>query len=375
MAQRMTPETEPPVEAPDAPLDASVAEPGPEPVPHPAGPSGDDPPEPKSGIVPAPAQPRRSGFFAALLGGVLAAALGFGLSHYNVFGLSAPDQSGALAALDQRLTESLSAVRSDEAALASLRADLAALSDRVARLEAAPAPEPPDLSALDELDRRIAAIEALPAGDGGPSTAALAAKLADLERQLAAVPRGVDPTDLQAALDRLSAAEAEAESRAAEAAAAARAAARAQALDALRAAVASGADFQAELAAVDDPGLTAVLAPYVSGVSTLADLQADFPEAARQALQLARKASGGGGWADRLVAFLAAQTGARSLAPREGDDPDAVLSRAEFALSEGRLADALTELSSLDAAIRGPLDGWIARAEARLAVDAALEGR
>ncbi|WP_135447859.1 COG4223 family protein [Tabrizicola caldifontis] len=375
MAQRMTPETEPPVEAPDAPVDVSVAEPGPEPVPHPAGLSGDDPSEPKSGIVPAPAQPRRSGFFAALLGGVLAAVLGFGLSHYNVFGLSAPDQSGALAALDQRLTESLSAVRSDEAALASLRADLAALSDRVARLEAAPAPEPPDLSALDELDRRIAAIEALPAGDGGPSTAALAAKLADLERQLAAVPRGVDLADLQAALDRLSAAEAEAESRAAEAAAAARAAARAQALDALRAAVASGADFQAELAAVADPGLTAVLAPYVSGASTLADLQADFPEAARQALQLARKASGGGGWADRLVAFLAAQTGARSLAPREGDDPDAVLSRAEFALSEGRLADALTELSSLDAAIRGPLDGWIARAEARLAVDAALEGR
>ena len=73
--------------------------------------------------------------------------------------------------------------------------------------------------------------------------------------------------------------------------------------------------------------------------------------------------------------FLAAQTGARSLTPREGTDPDAILSRAEFALSEGRLADALAEVTTLPDPIRAPFSDWIARAEARLAVTAALEAK
>jgi hypothetical protein len=104
-------------------------------------------------------------------------------------------------------------------------------------------------------------------------------------------------------------------------------------------------------------------------------LQAEFPDLARQVLALARADTEADGWGARLLDFLAAQTGARSLTPREGDDPDAILSRAEFALGEGRLADALTDLQALDPALRAPLDGWIARAEARLAALAALEGR
>lgn len=376
MARRKTPETEPPADPVDA---AVVAEPEPEPQhepepePEPAVPP--PPPEPVAEPPVPPAQPRRSGVLGPVLGGALVAVAGFGLSHFNVFGLSAPDQTAALAALDQRLTEGLASAQTDQAALAALRADLAALTDRLAALEATPAPEAPDLSALDDLTRRLSAIEALPAGDGAASTAALAAKLAELEQQLATQPPGADQAEVQAALDRLAAAEAEAETRAAAAAAAAEAAARAEALDALQAAIASGAGFQAELAAVGDPELSATLAPYAEGVATLSALQADFPDLARQALHLAREASGAEGWGDRLVDFLAAQTEARSLTPREGDDPDAILSRAEFALSEGRLADALAELGTLDTSIRAPFADWITRAEARLAVDTALEDR
>lgn len=390
MARRKTPETAPPAEAPavpvEAPVQATVADA--QPAPDSADPRTDPPPaqEAETGLLsdpepqalprdPEPLRPRRSGVLGPVLGGALAALAGFGLSHFNLFGLAPPDASAALGAFDQRLTESLAAARTDQEALSALRSDLAALADRVSALEAAPAPQAPDLSALDDLARRLSAIEALPTGGGEASTAALAAQLAALERRLAAQPPGVDQAEMQAALDRLAAAEAEAEARATEAAAAADAAARAEALDALRTAAAAGAAFQDELSALADPDLTAALSPHAGGVATLAALQSDFPDAARQTLALARDAAGGGTWTDRLTDFLAAQTGARSLEPRAGDDPDAILSRAEFALSEARIADALAELGALDDAIRAPFADWIARAEARLAVDTALEGR
>ena len=328
----------------------------------------------------APPNPqRRSGVFGPVLGGALAALGGFGLSHFNVLGFAAPDQTAALAALDQRLTaelgDGLAKVEPGLSAIAALRSDLAALGDRVAAVEATPTAETPDLS---RLDARLAAIEALPAG-GDASTAAIAAKLAELERRLAEQPAGVDQGQVDAALARLDAAEAEATARAAEAQAAATAAVQTAALNHLRDTIATGAAFEAELAAVADPALAQALQSHVAGVATLADLQTTFPDAARQTLTLARDAAGDQGWGARFVDFLTAQTGARSLTPRDGSDPDAILSRAEFALGEGRLADALTELATLDPALAAPFQDWIARAGARLAVDqavnAALEGR
>lgn len=374
MARRKASETEAPADPVEAPVPAAatpfvIEEPAEAAMPEP------EPPEPSvTTPPPQPAPPRRSGFLGAVSGGVLAALGGFALSHFNVLGFAPPDQTAALAALENRLNEALAAAEADRAALGAVQGELAPLADRLAALEAAPPPSPPDLSALDDLERRLAAIEAMPEG-GDASTAALAAKLAELERRIEALPQGVDQARVDAALARLEAAEAEAMRRADEASRAAEAAARAEALDRLRAAVAAGAGFEAELAAVDDPALAAALGPHVAGVATLADLQAAFPEAARRALELARQGSEAEGWGERLADFLAAQTGARSLTPREGDSPDAILSRAEFALSEGRLADALAELGTLDEALRAPFADWIARAEARRAVDMALEGR
>jgi hypothetical protein len=359
MARRKDPDAEAPADPVETPVEAPAEAP---PVVEEAAP----PP-------PAPAPARRSGILGPLLGGALAALGGFGLSHFNLLGLSAPDSSEALAALDARLTEGLAqglAKAADPAALAALEGQVATLSDRLAALETAP---PPDLSALADLDQRLAAIEAVPPGSDA-STAALAAKLAELERRLATQPQGTDQAEVEAALARLDAAEAEAAARAKEAEAATAAAARALALDRLRAAVSAGTPFQDELAALADPALTETLAPHAAGVATLSTLQADFPEAAREALALARTATGDEGWGTRLLDFLADQTGARPLTPRDGATPEAILSRADFALGEARLADALTELDTLDPALRAPLAGWIARAEARRAVDAALEG-
>ena len=329
-------------------------------------------PAPETPQAPPPVPARRSGVMGPLLGGALAALGGFGLSHFNILGFAAQDQSAEVAALGQRLDAAVAALETGQAGLESgLQRGIDDLATRLGTLEAAPSV---DQSGLATLEQRLQVIEALPPG-GDASTAALAAKLADLEQRLAALPAGGAGTaEVDAALARLAEVEAEAKARAAEAEAAAAATAQARALEVLAAAAASGAGFEAELAEVTNPDLQAALAPHVAGVASLAQLQSDFPAAARVALQLARASDTEAGWGVRFVDFLGAQTGARSLTPREGTKPDAVLSRAEFALGEGRLADTLAELGTLDPTVQAPFADWVAAARARMAVDAALAG-
>lgn len=323
--------------------------------------------------LPPPAPRRRGGILGPILGGAIAASGGFAISHFNLFGYAAPDRSAEMATLIERLDATLTA---QATALTEAKGELSVITVRIAALEAAPPPEMPDLSPLADLDRRLDAIETLAPG-GDASTAALAAKLAQLEQQLAALPAsGESPalqTELEAALARLTAAETEAKDRTAAADAASAQVARNLALDALSAAVAEGRPFAAELTALADPGLTEALGGMAdAGVPSLGSLQAEFPDAAREALRLARAASSDAGWGDRLMDFLAVQTGARSVTPREGDDPDAVLSRAEFALSEGRVSDAMAEMQAIAPALRSPLESWIAKAEAWSVANAAL---
>lgn len=352
-AVTMPPETAAPPEtvAPPEPEPASVLpEPQPEPV-----------------ATPTPAPPRRGGVVWPLIGGALAAVGGFAVAELDVLDLRPADPAAEIAALRTEM-QALSARPAPDAS--GLEQGIADLQARLDALETAPAPDP---SRLDELAARLEAIETQPA-DGSAGTAALASRLQALERRLSEAPATANLEEVDEALARLEAAEAEAAARAEEAAAAAAGAARVEALVRLRSAVASGAGFEAELAALDDPELQATLAPHVTGVPTLETLQATFPDAARQSLQLARAGAEGEGWGDRFVDFLAGQTGARSLTPREGPEPDAILSRADFALSERRLADAVAEVRTLDPALQAPLSDWLAQADARIAVDTALGG-
>ena len=359
------PETLQPETPSTEPFVAEVGPP-PEPVADPASaPSEPVPP------APPPPRPRQAGFFAPLLGGALAAIGGFAVSHFNVLGLAQPAPPVDLAPLTAQIED---ASTRQAATLDSISAEIASLTSRLTALEEAPAP---DLSRLDTLEQRLGVIETLPS-DGSGSTAALAAKLSQLEQRIAALPAGGGDPALQQKLDdalaRLSEAESAATTRAAEAEAAVARAARDKALDTLSAAVATGLPFADELQAMADPALVEALAPIAdAGVPTLVALQDSFPEAAREALRIARDLSTEDGWGDRLVDFLASQTGARSLTPQEGTTPDAILSRAEFALSDGRVADALTELDPLDPAVKAPLEDWIAQAQAHLAATAALQ--
>lgn len=119
--------------------------------------------------------------------------------------------------------------------------------------------------------------------------------------------------------------------------------------------------------AVLDVEIPAVISENAaSGVASVAMLQETFPDAARAALNSAIRADSGEGAMDRLTAFIRVQSGARSLAPREGDDPDAVLSRAEAALRSGDVAAAVSEIDTLPEDGRAAMAVWRGAAEARV---------
>ena len=105
------------------------------------------------------------------------------------------------------------------------------------------------------------------------------------------------------------------------------------------------------------------------GVAQLSTLQAEIPDAARAALAAARATETDGG----LGGFLKRQLGARSVAPREGDDPHAVLSRLEAAVREGRLDAALAEAEALPSEAQAAMQDWIDAAQARVDAQSATE--
>lgn len=395
---------QPAAEAAPAPPAARGAEPDSAPVPPPA-------PTP----APAPAPPRRGGFGAPLLGGVLAAAVGAGavlvLLPEGRHGLAGRGD-GDLARIESRLA-ALEGARPD-ADVADLRARLATLEAGAADAGAEPAGQAPDLAPLEsriaalesaataglaDLEARLAALEARPE----PPTvdpATIEARLADLENRPQPAPPDLGPLEsaIVGLAARLSALEAALPGAVAEAVETATAGARAE-LEAQAEAVAASAEEiaaaetrAAALAALGELGLAAEsggpapealdrlaaaglptddLAPFAAGLPTLAALQASYAAAARAALAAAPVPDDAGP-ADRVLNFLRAQTGARSLAPRAGDDTDAILSRAEAAVRRGDLPAALGELDALPAGPAAAMAAWRNRAETRLAALAAL---
>jgi hypothetical protein len=77
--------------------------------------------------------------------------------------------------------------------------------------------------------------------------------------------------------------------------------------------------------------------------------------------------------ASGLGTFFKNQLGARSVTPRDGTDPDAILSRAEAAAATGNLEAALAEVATLPEGVGSIFDEWSALAESRRAALAALD--
>lgn len=322
-------------------------------------------PEPEPAPPPRPAAaPKARSPLLPVLGGVVAAGLGFGLAQVVPGGWPVAQQDSAA------LQEALTQVQTLTAEVRALQERLAAadgLIDRVARLEAAPTPD------LTALDARLAALETRPTAQGASADpAALTALRLEVEA-LKAQGSGIISPEVQAQLDaqvqatadKLAAIEAQAAQTASEAIAQA-------ALRQVAAALDSGAPYAR--AAADLSDLPPILADHAAtGLPSLIALRASFPEAARLALEASLEADMGATWSARVTNFLRAQTGARALTPQEGSDPDAVLSRAEAALAKGDVAAALAELAGLPEAGKTAMAPWQDQAQLRLDAEAALK--
>jgi hypothetical protein len=300
----------------------------------------DPPPAPKTSIVPM------------LLGGAVAAALGYGAHMLT--------QSGPTIDTSAFQTE-LTSLRADLQGLAipapfdpaPLQSQIAALAASVAVLEnAAPLIDPAAMSALG------AQVEAVVAG-----TTALTTEMAALRADMGALQ--ADMADLRdLAQNRVALAEAAVDTALARAG-----------LDMVRAAIDIGAPFDQAVAQIAQAGVAvpdAIIAVATAGIVTPDALIESFDAHARAALRVILTDAPAASTTERLGNFLRAQVGARSTAPRDGDDPDAVLSRAGAAVQAGDFATALQELDALPEAGRAAMGDWMQAATARAAALSAL---
>lgn len=330
--------------------------------------SADDAPETKADPAPQPAR-QGTGFTGLLMGGALAAALGFGAARYPdqwPFA-SAPDidpVQTALASLDKRVSGVESKSNENAGAVTALKTDdgLDRLRDEMggqldqmtARFEALS-------TKLTDLENRVHTVEKLPQGSGMEAAAAAATAY---ERELQQMRQMLD-----AELAKIGTAREDAKSLEVSAAETAKAAAARAAMSRVNAALQTGQAFEDALfdvtqnAGVEAPSILTENAR--EGVATLTALQESFPDVARRSLDASIRSAVGEGKMDRVTAFFRTQLGARSLSPKEGDDPDAILSRAEAALKDGRLAAALSELDTMPDAGKPALEAWVKQAKAR----------
>lgn len=326
--------------------------------------------EPEPAAVQSSDRSAASVFFPMLLGGVAAGAIGYAIAIYGPVAQERAALSAQLGQANQRLDQ----LEANATAPVEMP-DLSGVEAQISRLTAQMSDATSELSAqIADLSGRIQAVERQLNTDGTLSDTALAAyqnQLDVLRAEMDAQSSQVMSAAAQAEAN-LAAARAEAERLEQQALAAAETASKRAALNRIAAAVETGAPFADALTALQGMDLPAALTDAASsGVATTAELAGDFPAAARAALAVAR-AEGLSDDASGIGGFLRSQFDVRSTTPREGLGPDAVLSRAEAAVKEGRTADALAELDALPEVVRAEITDWTARAQRRADVQDAL---
>lgn len=316
-----------------------------------------------TGTTPQAPQRKRRGLawvIWPLLGGALAAAAGYGVAQYVPNGWP----MASVVTLQTQVAELSDQVQ-------ALQADLQKADARLASLETAPAPQS-DAGQIAALELRLAALESkpMPAGTDSAALDQLRTEVAAIKTNGAVVMSAQVQADLDAKVQAT-----EAKLTAIEQSAQAQAAAtltRAS-LGQIAAALDSGAPYPSAIAALAGADIAVVLTDNATaGLPSLQALQASFPDSARTALEAALRANMGESWSERVGNFLRTQVGVRSLTPRDGPDPDAILSRAEAALTAGDVALALAEMATLPTPAQDALSAWRVRAQLRLDAQAAL---
>lgn len=227
--------------------------------------------------------------------------------------------------------------------------DLAGLKDTVARLQSRVA----ELAERPSLDAQTAQkLQSL--GDNAETVQAEIASAADDVRQ------------------QIAAAREQAEKLEADVMSASKAALGQAAVARLHGALAEGGDTAAALADLNAAGVETPAA-LQQDVPSLTSLQQGFDDAARAGLRAAlQDRSQQDGAMGVIGNFLKAQTGARSVTPRDGDDADAVLSRAHAAVKAGDVTGALSQMEGLPESARQAMAGWIGQARHYAEAQAAL---
>lgn len=316
---------------------------------------------------------RKGGFFPMLLGGVVAAGLGYGVAAYLSqelwpFETAAEstfedDVRGQLSELDGTLSDLGSRVQSLEEAEPPA-VDLSPIEDQIATVESSMSDVSTRLEEfggrIDDLSGRVDALERQPM-EQAVSPEAIAA----YERALAELRTEVEAQRAEVAQMAQEAVTAEQNAEEQATLAAAR-----TAMAEITSAMESGEGYADAVSVLSSNGVDvppALADNANNGVPTLGSLIESFPEASRAALSEARStAMDGTDGVGRVASFFADQLGARSVAPRDGDNPDAILSRAEALVRAGDIAAALDELAGLPDVAQAALTDWRARAETRL---------
>lgn len=310
---------------------------------------------------------QKSGLFPMILGGFVAAVLGFAAAKSQVFDSMLPEtwrtaSASDAANLSRQIDEQAAQISGFAERLDSLAApDLTAVEGAIAEIagksEVLASGIETTTADLAAIDVRLTTMEKQPISEG-VSQGAIDAYERELELLQESV--AAQRSEIELLLSDARAMEENAELTAQEALARA-------ALTRVLSAIDSGGPFDAalnDLVAVTGIQPAEDLAAVAqSGVTPMIQLQDTFPDASRQALSAARLAEPES--ENSVSAFFRRQLSARSVSPREGSDPDAVLSRAEAALKDGRLNDTLAEIETLPQAAIEAMSEWVALAETR----------
>ncbi|HXW30666.1 MAG TPA: mitofilin family membrane protein [Xanthobacteraceae bacterium] len=308
-----------------------------------------------------PIRVRRWRFLGAFLAGAATAAVLGAAALWSLGALPLTrdhDQEPLLAAkvagLDRRLQELATPLPAPSRE--------ATLEARLAALEAARASPPPvadsTLVRIQALEQRLNETPAPAPADKTPVTAdhqeieALTARIATLEQRLSeAHPAPASDRAVRLGLAAMQ----------------------------LRMAVERGSPFPAELETVsrliDDPSdLAALKALADTGLPTPSALAQTLSKLTPAMLQAAGPPRREGGVLDRLEAGAERLVRIRRIDEAPGDDPAAVIARADVKATRGDIAGALAEIDKLPDKVRAPASGWISTARARIAaLDAARQ--
>ncbi|MDT1060251.1 hypothetical protein RM190_00190 [Paracoccus sp. CPCC 101403] len=351
---------------------------------------------------------RRAGFFPLFLGGIVAAGLGAAATYWAIPNLPPSLRPGGEVVDPAAQIEAARQAGAD-AARGEIQAQVETLADRSAQAgadaarqalaDAAP-PQPAELPA--QVTDRIASLETAlaelanrpaapaPAASGGETAPAAPVAVTPV------APPGVS----QEALDALAARVSEQQARIDELAArpvvdpataeqvqtlarqteelqqstadANRRAQAATAATALQTAIETKGPREQALADLSAAGIQ-VPAVLTGDVPSLDELRSGFAVSARDGLRASLEAGAGAtGPMQAIGNFLRVQTGARSIEPRDGNDPDAILSRANAAVEAGDINEALAQIGALPQEGQQAMSVWTGRARVWVEANAAL---